>query len=717
MRFSASLRVTLLTLLGVNTAIALWFAIDMSVDAVRQREAAQLAKQSNAISDLLIEATAARARERGMTAVALNRPEPISKLSRDGIDVARAAGDSALAEALVKLRAMPAQPDWTLARDEAEAAHESLLRAREEADGLMSLPTGGRPRERVDAWFHEVTGAIDRANAVRLALDFGALSAQPVLNGFVPLKNELWAISEFAGRQRAIIGAQIARDEPLMLRTIQDLDLLEGAIIRANGQIDNLLRNRLVASNVSADIATMRLIFAAEFQRARDAAIQAGRAGQAYPMNATQWFDAATLGIEAVLNMTAVASQTARAQADAAVRRADEGVIAASVIFALVLGAALVAFLVLEWRVIRPLESLTTIMKRLAKRDWGVQVPVLARGDEIGAMARAVQVFKTSGIERDLLETEALESHRREKLRENERRELAEGAARAAHERVLALEEKMRMEAEFARVERLANLGGLVAGVAHELNTPIGNAVTVASTLSERADGFARELAAGQVRKSSLERLIGELRDGTAILMRGLQRASDLIQHFKRVAVDQTSEQRRVFRIEELVSDIAATMAPQLSRAGVTLRADIDAKWPLDSYPGPLGQVLLNLVGNAQIHGIGEGNTGTITVAARQSGVDAIEISVRDDGKGVPAGLRDRIFEPFFTTRLGQGGSGLGLSIVHNIVTKVLGGTIRVDSEVGSGTTMTMRIPLRAPTGTHGQLEGTYDVGHAKRAG
>ncbi len=717
MRFSASLRFTLLTLLGINTAIALWFAIDMSLDAVRQREVALLAKRSNAISDLLIEATAARARERGMTAVALNRPEPIPKQTRDGIDVARVAGDTALAEALVKLRAIPPQPDWMLARGEAEAAQESLLRAREEADGLMTLPAQERPRDRVDAWFHEVTGAIDRANALRLALDFGALSAQPVLNGFVPLKNELWAISEFAGRQRAIIGAHIARDEPLMLRTIQDLDLLDGAILRANGQINNLLRNRLIASNVSADIATTRMIFDAEFQRARDAAIQSGRTGQAYPMNATQWFDTATLGIEVVLNMTAVASQTARAQADAAVRKADEGVIVASIIFALILAAAIVAFLALEWRVIRPLESLTTIMNRLARRDWAVQVPVLARGDEIGAMARAVQVFKTSGIERELLEAEALASHRREKLRENEKRELAESAAQAAHERVLALEEKMRMEAEFARVERLANLGGLVAGVAHELNTPIGNAVTVASTLSERAEGFARELAAGQVRKSSLERLIDELRDGTAILMRGLQRASDLIQHFKRVAVDQTSEQRRVFRIDELVSDIAGTMAPQLSRAGVALNADIDVKPPLDSYPGPLGQVLLNLVGNAQIHGIGEGNSGTITIAARQSGADAIEISVRDGGKGIPAGLRDRIFEPFFTTRLGQGGSGLGLSIVHNIVTKVLGGTIRVDSEVGHGTTMTMRIPLRAPTGAQGQLEGTYDVGHAKRAG
>ncbi|MBL0929682.1 MAG: hypothetical protein IBJ15_06125, partial [Alphaproteobacteria bacterium] len=152
MRFSASLRFTLLTLLGINTAIALWFAIDMSLDAVRQREVALLAKRSNAISDLLIEATAARARERGMTAVALNRPEPIPKQTRDGIDVARVAGDTALAEALVKLRAIPPQPDWMLARGEAEAAQESLLRAREEADGLMTLPAHERPRDAVDAW-------------------------------------------------------------------------------------------------------------------------------------------------------------------------------------------------------------------------------------------------------------------------------------------------------------------------------------------------------------------------------------------------------------------------------------------------------------------------------------------------------------------------------------------------------------------------------------
>jgi signal transduction histidine kinase len=716
MKFSVSIRFTLLTLLGVNTAIALWFAADMSINAMRQRETAWQAMSSNAISDLLIESTAARAREHGLTFVALNRPAAIDTRLRDEIDVARVAGDTALASALGRLSSIPRRPDWILARDEAGTANEALLRSRDEADGLMAVPADRRDRARVAAWFVDATGVIDRVNALRLAIDFGTVSAQPVLGGLVPLKSELWAISEFAGRQRAIIGAHIARDVPLTLRTIQELDLLDGAIVRANAQIDNLLRSPSIAADVGADIATMRLIFAAEFMGARDSVVQAGRSGAVYPMNATQWFDTATLGIESILNMTAVASLTARETAADAVRRGNEAVIASSAILALIAGAAFVAFAILEWRVIRPLVSLTGIMNRLAARDWSVGVPVLARKDEIGAMARAVQVFKTAGIERELLEVEAAEAHRRETRQENEKRELAERAVREAQGRVQMLEEKMRIEAEYARVERMANLGGLVAGVAHELNTPIGNAVMVASTLSERTEGFAKELAAGQVRRSALERLIADLRDGTTILMRGLQRASDLILHFKRVAVDQTSEQRRTFRLGELIDDIVGTLTPQLSRADVKLATDIAATATLDSYPGPLGQVLLNLIANAQIHGIGDGNSGTVTIVARDLPDEAVEIVVRDTGQGIPPNLLDLIFEPFFTTRLGQGGSGLGLSIVHNIVTKVLGGTIRVDSEIGRGTAMVMRIPVRAPLRADGQLEGTYDVGNFKRA-
>ncbi len=717
MKLSLSLRFTLMTLLGVNTAIAVWFVIDASLDAVRLREAAQLAKQNNAISDLLIEATAAHARERGMTAMAINRAEPIDQPARAAIDGTRSAGDSALAEAFDKLRTAPLREDLTRALDEAKAAQQTFLRAREAADGLLSLPGQLRPRDRRDALMGEATGVIDRVNALRLAFEFGAASAQSTQTGFGPLKNELWTISEFAERQRAVIGALVARAEPMTARTARELDVMDELTLNANMRIEDLLRNPKIAAGVAADITTMRLTFDAAFQRARDAAVRNGRSGQVYPFGAVQWHETATQGIDAVSKAMAVAVLAARAEFDLNLRRADYGVTIALTFFAMVLAAAVGAIAALEWRVIRPLESLTGIMNRLAKRDWTAEVPVLTRGDEIGAMARAVQVFKTSGIERDALESDALESHRREKLRENEKRELAEGAARAAQERVLALEHKMRMEAEFARVERMANLGGLVAGVAHELNTPIGNAVTVASALADRADVFANELAAGKVRKSSLDQLIAELRDGTAILMRGLQRAADLIQHFKRIAVDQTSEQRRTFRIDELVSDIAGTMMPQLSRAGVTLKTAVDVAATLDSYPGPLGQVLLNLIGNAHIHGIGEGNTGVILISARQSGADTLEISVRDGGKGIPPHVRERMFEPFFTTRLGQGGSGLGLSIVNSIVTKVLGGTIDVDSEVGHGATITVRIPLRAPSRADGQLEGTYNVGSIKHVG
>lgn len=270
--------------------------------------------------------------------------------------------------------------------------------------------------------------------------------------------------------------------------------------------------------------------------------------------------------------------------------------------------------------------------------------------------------------------------------------------------------------AELLRIERLAGLGSLVAGVAHELNTPIGNAVTVASTLSESAKQFRTVVESGQVRRATIDEFLTGMGEGTSIVLRSLERAINLIGHFKQVAVDQTSEQRRTFLIADIVADVTSTLHSRFRNGNVSLETAITATEPLDGYPGPLGQVLINLIANAHIHGFDDGGAGSITISAQDLEDDMVEIVVQDTGKGIPRESLGRIFEPFFTTRLGQDGTGLGLSIVFNIVTNVLGGTILAESETGtdsvagSGTRMTVLIPLTAPVNTSAQRERAYNV-------
>ncbi|HEY4357534.1 MAG TPA: ATP-binding protein [Acidobacteriaceae bacterium] len=275
--------------------------------------------------------------------------------------------------------------------------------------------------------------------------------------------------------------------------------------------------------------------------------------------------------------------------------------------------------------------------------------------------------------------------------------------------------EEIKQQAEFQLIqsERLASLGSLVAGVAHEMGTPIGNAVTIASTLSEQVKEFNAEVAAGQLRRSRLDAFLGDVRDGTAIMLRGLERAAELVRHFKQVAVDQTSEKRRSFRLTDLVHDVVGSVQPQFRHAKVALRTELASEARLDSYPGLLEQVLLNLITNARIHGFNmdqDGSGGEVVVATRDLPSNKVEITVRDTGKGIDATTLKRIFEPFFTTQLGSGGSGLGLSIVFNIVTGLLGGTIRAESIPGQGTTMILCLPLSAPADASPDAERTYYV-------
>jgi ligand-binding sensor domain-containing protein/signal transduction histidine kinase len=242
--------------------------------------------------------------------------------------------------------------------------------------------------------------------------------------------------------------------------------------------------------------------------------------------------------------------------------------------------------------------------------------------------------------------------------------------------------------------EKLASLGSLVAGVAHELNTPIGNSLLLASTMQHQTDQVAAGFDAGQLRRSELVTFIDASREGTQLIMRSLHQAADLVNSFKQVAVDQASAQRRSFDLAQASTEIAATMMNQVRLAGHNLTLAVPPGITMDSYPGPLGQVLINFISNALLHGFSQPG-GQMQLAASMIDNERVQIVFTDNGAGIPPEHLARIFDPFFTTRMGQGGSGLGLNIAYNIVTSLLEGVIRVDSPAGKGTTFTLDLALK----------------------
>ncbi|KZY60146.1 hypothetical protein A3742_15325 [Oleiphilus sp. HI0071] len=249
---------------------------------------------------------------------------------------------------------------------------------------------------------------------------------------------------------------------------------------------------------------------------------------------------------------------------------------------------------------------------------------------------------------------------------------------------------------QLVQADKLASLGSLVAGVAHELNTPIGNATMASSTLKDFAERIQQQLATGSVTKSGLKEFLNDAIMAAGITSRNLEKASELITSFKQVATDQSSSQRRTFSLNELFHEILLTLHPQTKKKAIKIELDVASEISLDSYPGPLGQVLSNLIMNAFIHGFEDRMQGRIRISAMKE-EDKVQITLEDDGKGIPETALPKIFDPFYTTRLGQGGSGLGLHICHNIVVDTLAGKIRAESEVGQGTRFLLTLAACAP--------------------
>nr|WP_315244008.1 ATP-binding protein [uncultured Albidiferax sp.] len=251
-------------------------------------------------------------------------------------------------------------------------------------------------------------------------------------------------------------------------------------------------------------------------------------------------------------------------------------------------------------------------------------------------------------------------------------------------------------QGELVRAEKMAALGGLVAGVAHELNTPLGNSLMAVSALTDEVRQFRTAMQTG-LRRSALESLLDSVDQATDIAARNLHRAADLVTSFKQVAVDQTSSQRRHFELREVVDEMVVSLRPSFARTPYKIQVDVPNGLRLDSYPGALGQAIGNLIHNAVLHGFEGRDHGTVRLTGGRDDQGAVVLCVSDDGHGVPPDLLDRIFDPFVTTKMGRGGTGLGLHIAYNAVTNVLGGGLSVYSALGSGTTFEMRLPEWAP--------------------
>jgi PAS domain S-box-containing protein len=252
---------------------------------------------------------------------------------------------------------------------------------------------------------------------------------------------------------------------------------------------------------------------------------------------------------------------------------------------------------------------------------------------------------------------------------------------------------------ELVQSEKLASLGSLVAGIAHELNTPIGNAVMVSTSQQQLTSSLAQDFQQG-LKRSTLEHFIASIEETSEVLSHNLARAAELITSFKQVAVDQSSYNRRTFNLNEVIHELRLTLSPSLRKAGVKLKEEIDPDIELDSYPGPLTQVLMNIVNNAIMHAFSGVESPTIMIESKLANEKAVILEITDNGTGISKHHLARIFDPFFTTKLGKGGSGLGLHIVYSLVSELLGGRIQVSNTSTSGSCFELTLPFVAPEQT-----------------
>lgn len=376
----------------------------------------------------------------------------------------------------------------------------------------------------------------------------------------------------------------------------------------------------------------------------------------------------------------------------------------AGIIAAQAVGSIVLLGIFLNRRVLRPVRLLGEAVAVITESDLDAPIPTLA-ADEFGQLAAKFRTMRNT-LKKGFA---SLEEEIGERTRANAEIQLLNAqledrvAARTAElsslnsELAGTLEQLRSTQKSLIQSEKLAALGALVAGVAHELNTPLGNALAAATTLEHAAQEMRTRYDSG-LKRSELDRFLDTVEEGSALTHSSLERAATLVDSFKQLAVTQIAERRRQFDLAEALEVSLITMNSFLRDTGYSLKIDVPHGIYMDSFPGPLTQVLASLFSNAVNHGLEGRRTGSISIVATQVDAEHIKFEFADDGRGIAENDLPRIFDPFYTTKLGHGSSGLGLHIVHNVVSSILGGTIEVASTVGNGARFTIVLPVCAPT-------------------
>ncbi|MDR3435615.1 HAMP domain-containing sensor histidine kinase [Telmatospirillum sp.] len=550
-----------------------------------------------------------------------------------------------------------------------------------DVDKAVAVPRGERDTVFVKQYGGRLLAILDKLDEQvdHLERVTSIVSTDPAVGHFIAIARLAWHVRDAGGRRIAIFATAVGAGQALTGPEIETAAGLAGETRHAWQR----LRSRAFLIGAQDSLGPVMADVEERYFRDGNRLIveltSIGRMGGDYGMSYQEvWDRLVDLGIQTVLVLRDAAIDEAIAHAEKSRTAAFMRFLFAVGVMALVLGTVFGGALFFSRWIVAPLIKMTAVVTLMARGERQVEVPAQGRADEIGAMAHAIQIFKLALIEGDDLARQVAQ-RTADVLSAKERAEAA-------------LKELSHTQASLVRAEKMASLAGLVGGIAHEINTPIGVALTAASYFERNTVDVSARFEANSLKKAELATYLASTREAATFIATNLTRAAELVQSFKKVAVDQTSEVRRSFDLAGYLAEIIQSLRPVLKKVPHVVGVDCPGGITIDSYPGAIFQIITNFVMNSLHHAFEEGQPGHIQIAVREE-AETVVIDYSDDGRGIAAEYLDKIFDPFFTTSRNRGGSGLGLHIVYNLVTTVLKGDIRCESEPGRGTRMNMTIP------------------------